>query len=32
MSRIAREVASLPVVDSRSENEILGYGDDGLPA
>ncbi len=31
MGRIAREAASLPVVDSRSEDEILGYGDDGLP-
>ncbi|MGK2955129.1 MAG: type II toxin-antitoxin system VapB family antitoxin [Solirubrobacterales bacterium] len=31
MSRIAREASSLPVVDSRTEDEILGYGDDGLP-
>lgn len=31
MGRIAREAASLPAVDRRSEDEILGYGEDGLP-
>jgi antitoxin VapB len=27
----ARSIA-LPVLDNRSDDEILGYGDDGLPA
>lgn len=31
MRRIAREASSLPIVDSRPEDEILGYGNDGLP-
>lgn len=31
MSRIAREAAALPVLDERPEDEILGYGRDGLP-
>ena len=31
MGRIAREAAALQVVDSRTEDEILGFGDDGLP-
>jgi plasmid stability protein len=28
---IARRAAALPVRDRRSEDEILGYGSDGLP-
>jgi antitoxin VapB len=28
---IARRCAALPTVDGRSDDEILGYGDDGLP-
>ena len=28
---IARRCAALPVLDNRSADEILGYGDDGLP-
>jgi antitoxin VapB len=28
---IARHFASLPVLDSRSPDEIIGYDDDGLP-
>jgi antitoxin VapB len=31
MNRIARRAAALPVINSLSEDEILGYGDDGLP-
>jgi antitoxin VapB len=31
MIRIARQAAALPVINSHSEDEILGYGDDGLP-
>jgi antitoxin VapB len=31
MTRIAKEAAALPVINSDSEDEILGYGDDGLP-
>lgn len=29
--RIQARVARLPVLDDRSTDEILGYGDDGLP-
>lgn len=29
---IGRECAALPVLDDRSADEILGYGEDGLPA
>lgn len=29
--RIAREFASLPVLDDRTPDEILGYDEDGLP-
>jgi antitoxin VapB len=29
--RIAREFAALPVLDDRTDEEILGYDDDGLP-
>ncbi|HST43294.1 MAG TPA: type II toxin-antitoxin system VapB family antitoxin [Conexibacter sp.] len=32
IKRIQREVAKLPVLDDRSPDEILGYGDDGLPS
>ena len=28
---IARRCAALPVLDNRSADEILGYGDDGVP-
>jgi len=31
MIRISREAAALPVLDQRSEDDILGYGPDGLP-
>lgn len=31
MRRIQRNYLSLPVVDPRSEDEILGYDADGLP-
>lgn len=31
MLEIARSAASLPVLDDRSEDEILGYDDHGLP-
>lgn len=31
MFQIAEEAGALPVLDSRSEDEILGYGEDGLP-
>jgi len=31
MVRISREAAALPVLDQRSEGDILGYGPDGLP-
>ncbi len=31
MIRIAKEAAALPVISSHPEDEILGYGDDGLP-
>ncbi|HTU15612.1 MAG TPA: type II toxin-antitoxin system VapB family antitoxin [Solirubrobacterales bacterium] len=31
MLQIAKGTASLPVLDTRSEDEILGYGDSGLP-
>jgi len=29
---IARRSASRPILDARSADEILGYGDDGLPS
>jgi antitoxin VapB len=32
MLRIARRSSERPVVDSRSDDQILGYGPDGLPA
>jgi len=28
---LLRRVDALPSLDSRSENEILGYGEDGIP-
>jgi antitoxin VapB len=28
---IGRRCAALPVIDNRSADEILGYGEDGLP-
>ena len=28
---IGRECAALPILDKRSADEILGYGEDGLP-
>jgi antitoxin VapB len=31
MLEIARSAASLPIVDDRSEDEILGYDDHGIP-
>jgi len=31
MIRIAEEAAALPVINSQPEDEILGYGNDGLP-
>jgi antitoxin VapB len=31
MEEIARRVASLPLLDTRSEDEILGYGPAGYP-
>lgn len=31
MAASRRRWASLPVLDQRSADEILGYGDDGLP-
>lgn len=31
LDRIAVDCAALPVLDDRSPDEILGYGDDGLP-
>jgi antitoxin VapB len=31
LMEIGRRCAALPVVDDRSADEILGYGDDGLP-
>lgn len=32
LDRIARHAASLPVLDARSANEILGYDDHSLPS
>lgn len=29
--RIAKEVAAMPVLDDRTDEEILGYDEDGLP-
>jgi antitoxin VapB len=31
IERIQREVAALPVLDTRSADEILGYDENGLP-
>lgn len=31
LDEIARSCARLPVLDRRSPDEILGYGEDGLP-
>jgi antitoxin VapB len=31
MMEIGRHFAGLPVLDSRSPDEILGYDEDGLP-
>ncbi|MCY4012021.1 MAG: type II toxin-antitoxin system VapB family antitoxin [Gammaproteobacteria bacterium] len=31
LDKIARHCASLPVVDNRAPNHILGYDDNGLP-
>lgn len=31
LNDIARHCASLPVLDKRTEDEILGYDDEGLP-
>jgi antitoxin VapB len=31
LEQIARECASLPVLDARSEEEILGYDQTGIP-
>jgi antitoxin VapB len=31
LDQIAKRCASLPIVDSRTPDEILGYGIDGLP-
>ena len=31
LEEIARSCAQLPVLDRRSPDEILGYGEDGLP-
>jgi antitoxin VapB len=28
---LLRRVDSLPILDSRSEDEILGFGEDGIP-
>ena len=32
LRRIQRRVARLPVLDPRTADEIIGYGEDGLPA
>ena len=32
LNEIALRCASLPVLDDRSEGEILGYNEDGLPS
>jgi antitoxin VapB len=32
LQEIARRCAALPVLDHRSEDEILGYGENGLPS
>jgi antitoxin VapB len=31
MTRVAEEAAALPMLDTRTEDEILGYLEDGLP-
>jgi len=32
LEEIAKHCASLPVLDNRTADEILGYGEDGLPS
>jgi antitoxin VapB len=32
LQEIARRCAALPVIDDRSEDEILGYDENGIPA
>ena len=32
LEEIAKHCASLPVLDNRAADEILGYGEDGLPS
>jgi antitoxin VapB len=32
LRRLVAEVATMPVVDARHPDEILGYDDDGMPA
>lgn len=32
LRRLREEVAAMPVVDSRSADEIIGYDENGLPA
>ena len=32
LNEIALRCASLPVLDARSEDEIMGYNEDGLPS
>lgn len=32
LTRIAERSAALPILDTRSVDEILGYGPDGLPS
>lgn len=31
VERIAKRCSALPVLDPRSDEQILGYGEDGLP-
>lgn len=31
LAALAKECAALPVLDPRSPDELVGYGDDGLP-
>ncbi len=31
MTRVANEAAALPNLDTRTDDEVLGYGKDGLP-
>lgn len=32
LGEIGKRCAALPVIDDRSPEEIIGYGDDGLPS